>query len=127
MRISYWSSDVCSSDLFGTGDTLHRVGPQHIGPTVVGIVVAIGITHVLCTDAGRRQGEYQCGKPEPGHHDLPVTKQQSHLCAYWRHSNKFTLNTRLESTPQGLARPRDLHLVNIPDWPHHAPGGPMSR
>src|SRR3546814_21194951 len=53
MRISDWSSDVCSSDLAGDHTADHRVGPRGVG---VALGQAQGAGHHGVVGGGERKG-----------------------------------------------------------------------
>src|SRR6185437_11349925 len=59
----------------GAADSLYGIGPQYIGPTVMGIVVIVGIRRILRLRTHRHRRHHQCGNPYLDHDPLPNSMQ----------------------------------------------------
>src|SRR3546814_11576820 len=68
MRISYWSSDVCSSDLIDEGGAREIGQPHHVGDGLLALVVP-GIAFGL----GQHDADFLVvGQVIQRHHDVPA-------------------------------------------------------
>src|SRR3546814_6591274 len=81
MRISDWSSDVCSSDLFDAADRLHqpRACPESAAvdhPCRAGRADA-GAARARLEDAPEHRGGGACQGPRPGAQDRKSTRLNS--------------------------------------------------
>src|SRR3546814_14102807 len=65
MRISDWSSDVCSSDLRGVrADDRHDLGVDVLRIAEIDVAPCAASAPAVCTGNGRFQGRYRLPRPD---------------------------------------------------------------
>src|SRR3546814_14751059 len=112
MRISDWSSDVCSSDLLGTIDEarLTALGPSVELEPQMALHMAL-VLHELGTNAAK----YGALSTEEGRIDLNWTIQDGTLHLLWRDSGGPAVHPPSRRCFGSMLLSRVLHSDGVPD------------